>query len=67
MIRNILLAWIMTPPLTWLLGYHYGLGAVGGWLGLCLDVFVASGIFWWRLRGNRWHAAADRSLHELGL
>ncbi len=28
-----LAAWAATPPLTWLLGFRLGLGAIGGWLG----------------------------------
>ncbi len=62
---GIVLSWMMTPPLTWLFAYHYGLGALGGWIGLCLDVFLTTGVFWFRLRGNRWHKAADASLAEL--
>ena len=59
------LSWMMTPPLTWLLAYHYELGALGGWLGLCADVFVVTIVFWIRVRGTGWHAAADRSLKEI--
>jgi len=59
------LAWMLTPPLTWLLAYHYGLGAFGGWLGLCFELFVATAIFTTRVRGTRWHAAADRTAAEL--
>jgi MATE family multidrug resistance protein len=59
------LAWMMTPPLTWLLAYRAGLGAFGGWLGLCLEIFVTAVIFWIRVSGTRWHASADRSMREL--
>lgn len=62
---GILLSWMMTPPLTWLFAYHYGMGALGGWIGLCLDIFLTSAVFWFRLRGDRWHKAADASLAEL--
>ena len=62
---GIALSWTMTPPLTWLLAYHYEMGALGGWIGLCIDIFVVTGVFWTRLRGTRWYAAADRSLMEL--
>lgn len=61
---GIVLSWMMTPPLTWLFAYHYGLGALGGWIGLCLDIFVTTAVFWIRVRGSRWHRAADRSLAE---
>jgi len=59
------LSWLMTPPLTWLLGYHYGLGAFGGWLGLMFDIYLTTAVFWWRLTSNRWHSAADRTLQEV--
>jgi MATE family multidrug resistance protein len=62
---GIVLSWLMTPPLTWLFAYHYGLGALGGWIGLCLDIFLTTTVFWLRLRGTRWHKAADASLAEL--
>jgi len=64
-VAGITLAWMMTPPLTWLLAYRMGLGAVGGWFGLCLEIFVTAIIFWMRVSGTRWHAAADRSLREI--
>jgi MATE family multidrug resistance protein len=62
---GITLSWLMTPPLTWLLAYHFELGALGGWLGICLDIHVVTVVFLIRLRGTRWHAAADRSLAEV--
>jgi MATE family multidrug resistance protein len=63
---GIFFAWIMTPPLTLLLGYHYGLGALGGWLGLTLEIYLTAVIFWRRLQGGGWHASADATLRELG-
>jgi Na+-driven multidrug efflux pump len=56
---------MLTPPLTWLLAYHYELGALGGWLGLCVELFIATVVFSSRVRGTRWHAAADRSIAGL--
>jgi len=64
---GIALSWMMTPPLTWLFAYHYGLGAQGGWIGLCLDIFLTTTVFAFRLRGGRWHAAADASMAELAV
>jgi MATE family multidrug resistance protein len=58
---GILTAWSLTPPLTWLLGHHLGMGAFGGWLGLCAEILAAAGIFWWRLIRRRWKPAAARS------
>ena len=62
---GIILSWVMTPPLTWLFAYQAGLGALGGWLGLCLEIYIGAAIFWARLRGTRWYAAADRALEEM--
>ena len=41
------------------------MGALGGWIGLCLDIFLTTTVFWIRLRGKRWHRAADATLAEL--
>jgi multidrug resistance protein, MATE family len=54
-------AWGMTPPLTWLLGYHFGLGVRGGWLGLCAEIAVGAAVLWWRLWRGGWRAAAAAS------
>ena len=56
-------AWAMTPPLTWLLGLRMGLGALGGWIGLCLEVIVGAVLLWARLRQGAWrhHAAEARA------
>jgi MATE family multidrug resistance protein len=64
---GILTAWVATPPLTWLLGYRAGLGALGGWMGLCLEIFAAASLLWWRLRWGMWRTAAERSRAELKL
>ncbi|MGE0547720.1 MAG: MATE family efflux transporter [Kofleriaceae bacterium] len=58
-------AWLATPPLTWLLGFHWELGAVGGWLGLALEIFVGTALFWIRVVRGGWRpsaAAARRTL-----
>lgn len=56
-------AWAMTPPLTWLLGLEMGWGALGGWIGLCLEVIVGALLLWARLRRGAWrhHAAESRA------
>jgi MATE family multidrug resistance protein len=56
-----LLAWALTPPAMWLLGYQLGLGAVGGWLGLCAEIVVGAVIFWARLERQGWRAASARA------
>jgi MATE family multidrug resistance protein len=64
-IFGVLISWGLTPPLTWFFGYHLGLGALGGWFGLCLEIVVGASVFWWRLRSNRWHHSADLTTSEL--
>lgn len=56
-----LLGWALTPPAMWLLGYHLGLGVVGGWLGLCVEITLGALIFWLRLERLGWQASAVRT------
>jgi MATE family multidrug resistance protein len=42
-------SWLTTPPLTILLGMHWGLGAVGGWIGLAVEILVGASLFWLRV------------------
>ncbi|HYU15970.1 MAG TPA: MATE family efflux transporter [Candidatus Acidoferrum sp.] len=58
---GIVTAWSLTPPLTWVLGHLLGMGAFGGWLGLCAEILAAAGIFWWRLLRRGWLPAAARA------
>jgi MATE family multidrug resistance protein len=51
-------SWLCTPPLAWLLGFRLRLGAVGGWLGLCLEIVVGAGLLWWRIARGTWRQAA---------
>ena len=61
----VLTAWVCTPPLTLLLGVTLGLGALGGWLGLCAEIIVGALILWHRLIKEHWLSAARRSRAEL--
>lgn len=54
-------AWLLTPPLTWFLGYELGYGAVGGWLGLSAEIFIGAAVLWWRLLGGGWQRSASLS------
>jgi MATE family multidrug resistance protein len=54
-------AWITTPPTCWFLGHVLGFGAIGGWMGLCVEIAIGATVFWWRLLSNRWQAAAART------
>jgi MATE family multidrug resistance protein len=58
-------SWLTTPPLTWLLGVHWQLGAVGGWIGLAVEIVVGASLFWLRVIRGGWRpaaAAARRSM-----
>ena len=58
---GILAAWLCTPPSMWLLGYRAGLGALGGWIGLCAEIIAIALILWYRLEHKGWHGAAIRA------
>jgi MATE family multidrug resistance protein len=62
---SVITAWVSTPPLTLLLGIGLGLGALGGWLGLCAEIIAGALILWNRLIKERWLSAARRSRAEL--
>jgi MATE family multidrug resistance protein len=54
---TVVAAWVCTPLFAAVFGISFGLGAPGGWMGLGLEIAVAAGAFWWRLRaggGARW-------------
>jgi MATE family multidrug resistance protein len=51
-------SWLTTPPLTWILGICLGLGAVGGWIGLAVEIMVGAALFWRRVLRGGWRPAA---------
>jgi MATE family multidrug resistance protein len=51
-------SWLTTPPLTWLLGIHLGLGVVGGWIGLAVEIVAGASVFWLRVLRGGWRPAA---------
>lgn len=55
---GIVTAWLTTPPLAWLLGVHAGLGVVGGWVGLALEIVAGAGLYWRRIYRGGWRPAA---------
>jgi MATE family multidrug resistance protein len=64
-IVGIATSWFTTPPLAWALGIGCGLGAVGGWIGLAVEIFVGASLFWLRVVRGGWRpaaAAARRSI-----
>lgn len=61
---GVITAWVMSPPLAWLLGVVAHLGAAGAWLGLTAEIFLGAGILWWRLVRGRWLVAVRRDRDE---
>jgi MATE family multidrug resistance protein len=57
-IVGIMTSWLSTPPLTWLLGVACGLGVVGGWIGISVEIIVGAGLFWLRIARGGWRPAA---------
>jgi len=55
------IAWVVLPPSMWLLGYQLGMGALGGWIGLFVEISMGAAIFWWRLERGGWRQAAERA------
>ncbi len=58
---SIIVAWVFTPPAMLVLGYWADMGAPGGWIGVCVELTVAAGLFWWRLERNRWQKGAKKA------
>lgn len=55
---GVIVSWTFTPPLAWALGYGLGWGAVGGWIGICVELIIGAGILWLRLERDGWVTAA---------
>jgi MATE family multidrug resistance protein len=55
---GVVTSWLFTPPLTWLLGWKLGLGALGGWLGICVEIIAGALLLVLRVERRRWVPAA---------
>ena len=64
-VLGIVTAWLVTPPLAYLLGFELGWGVAGGWIGLGAETAVASFVLWRRLIRGGWHRAAERCRADL--
>jgi len=54
MFASIFASWIVLVPLTYVLGVVAGLGALGAWLALTVEIMVLAVILTRRFRGDRW-------------
>ncbi len=51
------IAWLLSPPLTWLLAAHLDLGTSGAWIAFCLEIALTIGLLL-RVVRDRLHAVA---------
>jgi MATE family multidrug resistance protein len=58
MVAGILSAWLVKLPIGYAMALPMGMGAVGAWLGLTAEMVLLAGVGLWRVRGDRWLAAA---------
>lgn len=65
MIVSILGAWLIMVPLTWLLGVHMGLGALGGWIAFIVELMVIAAANGWRWRSGAWASASPPQDREV--
>jgi MATE family multidrug resistance protein len=62
---GVVVAWVSTPPLAWGLGHGLGLGAVGGWMGIFLEILVSMTILVTRVERRGWVRAAEKARARL--
>jgi len=55
---GIVSSWLFTPPLAWVLGEQFGLGVVGGWIGISAEIIVSASLYWLRVWRGGWKPAA---------
>ncbi len=64
-VLGIVVAWFVTPPLAYLLGFELGWGVAGGWIALGAETAVAAFVLWRRLMNDGWRPAAERCRADL--
>jgi len=46
--------WVIRVPVGWLLINVLGLGLLGAWVTIGIDLTIRGALFWWRFRAGRW-------------
>jgi MATE family multidrug resistance protein len=57
-IVGVVVAWMCTPTLAWGLGHGLRMGALGGWLGVALEILVTAALLGTRVERRGWARAA---------
>ncbi|MGA2449517.1 MAG: MATE family efflux transporter [Polyangiaceae bacterium] len=61
----VVVSWLSTPVCAWTLGHGLGLGALGGWLGILIEVIVSGVILGLRVERLGWAPAAKSARERL--
>ena len=64
MVTSIIGMWVFRVFLGYLLGIVFHMGAVGVYLGMCVDWVVRGSLYYMRVRGARWYKHAARFAHR---
>jgi MATE family multidrug resistance protein len=62
---GVLCAWLTTPPSAYFLGRVMGLGALGGWIGLSIEIIVLAALCWGRLARGDWRPLAAQARADI--
>ncbi len=62
---SVLIAWLATPTCTYWLGVREGMGALGAWIGIAIELAVMGCVFWARLVRGGWRCAAERTRNSV--
>lgn len=64
-VLGVIITWCTTPPLAWWLHARFELGALGGWLGISVEIIVGAFILWHRVERRHWLPAAREQRRRL--
>lgn len=66
MVTSVLAAWLLQLPVAVALALPMGMGAVGAWIGLTVEIAGLAAVSLWRVRGDRWLEGASVTIAERG-